>query len=846
MTKKMSLTRILLLLLTLCSSTILAKSASVLLREGLYAEEVEGDLNAAIKVYQQVIDDDEAQDNLVAQALYRQGMCYMKLKNELAAKAAFSKLLANHADQTRLIEKVKPLLDELGSADPASLMPPETIMYVEIGSPGKQIETTPNVLKGTPLENPLAMIGDTMNQQDTGQPNPANMIGALLNPSMMAEFKKIRGIGVGITGIAQGTPPAVVVLYPGQSDALRGLLVAALGMAGRPTDPIEGMNVVTLPGGAAAAYDDNVVILTSPTEQALDQLRWSAQQYKGLMNQPSLASSNKSFAKISRRARQDNALTLWLNVNETYQGLMKILPPDAIPQQIHMANGLVDFKNVDDIIASLSLGETGLALEANLNLKEGHNCMAYNMIRTPNLSRAALQAVPAEAVALVSLALGQPDTPQAAAISQQIMNATGMDIGADLFANIDQLTLFAVPTDAPGEQVEGQIPPQAKGFGLAITSADPQKTRQFLTTLLRSTEMLTAETEPVNGKFDLTVANNLKIFGQVDEANKTTVLSLNPDLIASSVAALKQGSIAADSGALQGALRALPDNTSKLVMLNVAGIIEAGAQNTNISDEQLADQIKGALAQLAQATEKTTFRLQTTEEANSFGIRLSVADLPPAGQMFGPIMQIQQAWAQVEAQARQWDTPQAPPASIAPAGKAPNIDGQVDACWADAHTYDLKNSYYGAPSSDADLSASFKTLFDEDNLYVLVDVTDEAHRNDSSEQWFDDGVEVFIDADRSRGQEYDDNDRQYFFSYDPTSPTMGESWGGDTAGIEYAFARTDAGYQLEVKFPWATLNTRPVPGTPIGLDVQVNDDDDGGERDSKIAWHAPQDDAWNT
>jgi|GEM_PF-6005622 len=97
MTRRMSVLRIGLLLLTLLCSTILAKSASVLLREGLYAEEVEGDLNAAIKVYQQVREDSSAPDNLVAQALYRQGMCYMKLKKEPETKAAFSELVAKHA-----------------------------------------------------------------------------------------------------------------------------------------------------------------------------------------------------------------------------------------------------------------------------------------------------------------------------------------------------------------------------------------------------------------------------------------------------------------------------------------------------------------------------------------------------------------------------------------------------------------------------------------------------------------------------------------------------------------------------------------------------------------------------
>jgi len=282
MIKRMSLPRMLLLLLTLCSSTLLAKSASVLLREGLYAEEVEGDLSAAIEIYQQVIEDSSAQDNLVAQALYRQGMCHMKLKNKQDAKAAFSKLVAEHSDQTRLIEKVRPLLDELGNADPASLMPPETIMYVEIGSPGKQIETILNMLKGTPFENPLAMIGGD-NQPSGEAMGPANMIGALLNPSMMAEFKKIRGLGIGITGLTEGSPPAIAVLYPGQSDALRGLLLAGLGMVGQPADPIEGMQVVHFPDGGGAAYDDTVVILASPSPKAIDQLTWSVKQYKGLL-----------------------------------------------------------------------------------------------------------------------------------------------------------------------------------------------------------------------------------------------------------------------------------------------------------------------------------------------------------------------------------------------------------------------------------------------------------------------------------------------------------------------------------------------------------------------------------
>ena len=79
-----SITIILILIAALIAPAALAKSASVLLQEGLYAEEVDGDLDAAIKIYAQIIKDGSAQRSHVAQALYRQGMCYMKKQQEQA------------------------------------------------------------------------------------------------------------------------------------------------------------------------------------------------------------------------------------------------------------------------------------------------------------------------------------------------------------------------------------------------------------------------------------------------------------------------------------------------------------------------------------------------------------------------------------------------------------------------------------------------------------------------------------------------------------------------------------------------------------------------------------------
>ena len=222
-----------------------AAPASELLQKGLYAEEVEGNIDSAIKIYGEVIKKTDAPRNQIAQALYRQGMCYLKVKDEQAAKVALEKLVNEYSDQAELVQKAQAALDDLMDFDPAALMPPGTLIYVELGSPGRQVETILTMLKGTPYENPLAAIGN-QNAANPNQKSAGDIVGALLNPSMMAEFKKIRGSAIGVTGVAQNNPPMIAVLYPGKSDALWGLIMAAMNMAGAPGEPIEGMPTINI------------------------------------------------------------------------------------------------------------------------------------------------------------------------------------------------------------------------------------------------------------------------------------------------------------------------------------------------------------------------------------------------------------------------------------------------------------------------------------------------------------------------------------------------------------------------------------------------------------------------
>ena len=79
------------------------KSASVLLQEGLYAEQVDGDLDAAIRIYEQVIAEAKETQRAAAQATYRIGMCYLKKGEKQKAAEQFRNLISKFPEHESLV-----------------------------------------------------------------------------------------------------------------------------------------------------------------------------------------------------------------------------------------------------------------------------------------------------------------------------------------------------------------------------------------------------------------------------------------------------------------------------------------------------------------------------------------------------------------------------------------------------------------------------------------------------------------------------------------------------------------------------------------------------------------------
>ncbi len=657
-----SITILFLLVMGLVSAQASARPANMLLQDGIYAEQTKGDLEGAMKIYEQIIEDTSAERPYIAEAMYRLGMCYVKKQNEAEARALFERIVGRYSDQAEVVSKVQPMLEEMTEPDPAALMPADTKIYLEIGEPGRQVETLLKMLQGTPFSNPLAMIGAG---QKGGGKGPGDIIGALLNPSMMAEFKKIKGLAVGITDIRQNNPPMVAVLYPGKSDALRGIIVAALGVVGQPGEAIDGMQTVTIPNGPRAAYDDTVVIVAWPGELLAETIN----RYKQVGSSPSLASDNKMFSKLSRKFRQRNALTQWIDVGGTYKAIARL---NVNNPQMELVNGIVDFNGIEDIVFYDVLEETAITNETIINFRTSQQSLAYGMLRTPPLERSGFASVPADAVAVASIALGESSGGQAQAVQRKIKQLTGLDIGREVFANIEQINVFALP---PRSKV-GQygIADALSCFGVSLTSRYPVRTRLLLGKLLGIAELAAgAETkteqagQPKTGqeKYFLGELEGRKIYCYLAQSGNTTVLSLNAPVVSASISALKNGRSALTDGPLRDYLGQTEANTNKLLVVNVGGAIHIADEFIKAANKNPHNPGHKLMGQLARACGKTTVRSYTLETDASLRIHSSLNDIPALGGIFPIVMQLGQY--DLEARARATG-PNPPDGAVLPVG----------------------------------------------------------------------------------------------------------------------------------------------------------------------------------
>jgi hypothetical protein len=165
--------------------------------------------------------------------------------------------------------------------------------------------------------------------------------------------------------------------------------------------------------------------------------------------------------------------------------------------------------------------------------------------------------------------------------------------------------------------------------------------------------------------------------------------------------------------------------------------------------------------------------------------------------------------------------------------RPPVIDGQAEDAWSGAVKRRIERSKGPVPPS-GDVQGSFRAAWDDEALYVLVEVLDDRKVRNQALPWLDDSVEVYVDGDASRGEGYDgSNDHQLVFGW--SDPRVHRPKGPERPGVRFAQAEWEYGYRVEAALPWTAIGAAPRAGGAIGLDVHVNDNDGTG-REDKLMW----------
>ena len=193
-------------------------------------------------------------------------------------------------------------------------------------------------------------------------------------------------------------------------------------------------------------------------------------------------------------------------------------------------------------------------------------------------------------------------------------------------------------------------------------------------------------------------------------------------------------------------------------------------------------------------------------------------------------------------------------ATVPRAATPPKIDGVLDeADWGRAQVLKINEDrqFFGFNKERVwrgpqDLSADLRLMWDDDNLYVGVVVTDDVFRNDKQDGdiWAGDGLQFLFDPCRESpdkigkydlGMGYGKKGWQAWswYSADPSAPTgevttikiMGKPATDGTGGMTY-----------ELAIPWARLAPfKPAIGRNLGMAMILNDDDGKG-RDCFMGW----------
>jgi endoglucanase len=181
--------------------------------------------------------------------------------------------------------------------------------------------------------------------------------------------------------------------------------------------------------------------------------------------------------------------------------------------------------------------------------------------------------------------------------------------------------------------------------------------------------------------------------------------------------------------------------------------------------------------------------------------------------------------------------------SIVSVKTKPVIDGQADDPWKGGKANAITKKVYGKKVSADDVSGAFSMMWDDENLYILLTVTDDAKVHTGEWGHNNDSVEIYIDLGNQKLDSYGKTDYQIRCEWSKEGISV--PIGRQLYDVTVAQADFDDGYAMEFAIPWRNLGGEVGEGDFIGIDVHINDNDKHS-RETKLAWYASRDNSYRS
>lgn len=169
---------------------------------------------------------------------------------------------------------------------------------------------------------------------------------------------------------------------------------------------------------------------------------------------------------------------------------------------------------------------------------------------------------------------------------------------------------------------------------------------------------------------------------------------------------------------------------------------------------------------------------------------------------------------------------------------SPLIDAQPDDIWDNVQPIALENKLNGKDNSKSDISGWIKLFWDNSNIYIWAQITDDVLSNKNNDKNRKDGLEIYLDINNSKQQSY--NEFQYQLSLSRDENIVKVLNGELKEAISSKQKNIEDGYQMEFAIPWAAVNGKPANDKFIGIEVHIVDNDNDG-RNVKLAWKGNRD-----